>query len=73
MRQSLALFGALTFNVQTRKEPNAELKSTFCYFFPRLPSVRCVSQTFAKDVPHGYKSFKHTCYVIIGYVGGRLA
>ena len=38
--------------------------------FPRLLSVRFVSQTFAKDVPHGYASFKNICNVIIGYVGG---
>ena len=40
--------------------------------FPRLLSVRFVSQTFANDVPHGYASFKHIkfCNVIIGYVGG---
>ena len=28
------------------------------FFFPRLVSVRFVSQTFANDVPHGYESFK---------------
>ena len=40
------------------------------FFFPRLVSVRFVSQTFANDVPHGYASFKHICNVIIGYVNG---
>ena len=40
------------------------------FFFPRLLSVRFVSQTFANDVPHGYASFKHICNVIIGYVNG---
>ena len=36
--------------------------------FPRLLSVRFVSQFFAYDILHGYASFKHICNVIIGYM-----